>query len=280
MLRCTVVARKSYRQRILHVPHRYKRIRHVMPGRADKNPLRNKNPEEYKDNEFLRTGVDAAHRKGHVGYWRNWPWVSKHDDPIGAKLREDGIGGANARTFSVAEEHKLAARTRYNPYENVGKTYNVSSEAPLLDIVEHLYVMVARAYSEGDCRKLVEFAQQHGWRSPADVAANPGALVRWSRYETPAFPVAVAEHIEMLCEDLVRTNEREAYRQRCQTAGVLRTRNMEQYYTLPPLVTGPVMPQALAQPGHKCRMPYRFGVNAVADPVYPVRGAGPLSMPP
>ncbi|EPY32477.1 hypothetical protein AGDE_08656 [Angomonas deanei] len=89
-----------------------------------------------------------------------------------------------------------------------------------------------------------------------DVADNIGKLRRWGEvYGGKSVPKGLIQHVELVCLDVVAQNDRIKNRQQLHQQSILRTNEMERYYTLPHL-HGPAMPTTRAQAPGVC--PQRF----------------------
>jgi hypothetical protein len=252
MLRATLPLQRSYRQRSMEVPHRWYGRKFMQRFRIRKGPFTNKTPEEYSDRDNWKTGFAWKDRMLHRGSERHWPWVSWHDDPVGRETERSNPG---RRTFSVSVERSAVPIPRYNVYEIAKRDFRASPALPLVTLAPILHSHVGDRVQLADCEKhLTHIAGR--FPTALDVAKHGDELVDWCT-STADVPIGVAHHVRNLCSVLIAQQARKHYRQMEHLRGVLRTNSMERYYAAPPVVTGPFMPQELAQPAHRLATPYR-----------------------
>jgi hypothetical protein len=251
MLRRTTQALKSYRQRAMHAPHRWYKRKYSMPNRMSTSPLNGKNPESYGETGDWRCGKLWQDRRFQRNMQKGWPWVSIHDDPIGAKLAKQHHG---QRTFSEALERKTITPPRYNAYMLSGRDFRIPPTAPLATLVPILNQHVSATVSAADCEAYVATIAAT-YATPLAVTRGAAKLSRACLIGSEV-PVGFAKHVIQLSRSILTMQRRKIYRQSQHAMGVLRTPSMQRYYAMPPLVAGPPMPTSLAQPSQRVHKPF------------------------
>lgn len=249
MLRTTPVAlgprASGYMNRVMVYAHRRRNARYLAPKLAHaRNPLANKLPEEYGNTWDPRTGVEWHNRMRHRGHFKHWPWARWTDDPI--RFHQDSVC---RRTVSAANAVATEGRPEWDYYAEVGQAYETPSHFPLSYTAPFIYQYTASCWTRKELQGYLErIERESGVRTIADAAARREALFEWWHHAAMgAVPIGVVQHLELVAADVVRQNQRKAFRVEQHELGVLRTREMARYYALPYL-NGPAMPVELAQP--------------------------------
>ena len=257
MLRASSVqhGQRSYNHRSPHIKVRWWKRRYLAPKTmSNYTPWVGRTPDEYGfDTHMLRMGKDWGDRVNKRGLFRHWPWVSMNDDPVGDQLR---IDSRSVRAFSCKADREAEAVPRFDMYADSGRDYRMRATIPLSAITDVLHENVAAQYSRSQCERFIAVAAER-YPTPAALAAAGDDVTAWAKAGA-VVPFAIAKHLELICADVVKQHARKTYRAVQQGAGVLRTLEMERYYAIPPVVSGPAMPTTLAQAPNASPAPFMW----------------------
>ncbi|CCW60410.1 unnamed protein product [Phytomonas sp. EM1] len=254
---------KGYHNRVMVYAHRRHKAFYLPPKKAHANsPLTNKEPEEYGNTWDARCGIEWYYRTRRRNHYRHWPWARWTDDPI--RHHSDPT---NRRTISALSEASNEGVPEWNYYEEVGQDYATPSHFPLTYVGPFIHQYTGKVWSRDRIRNYLEVIQTGTHlRTIQDVAQHLPDLRAWGERQLDAsgpvmetdngsahgkpvvmVPCGFLQHVELVVADIVKQNDRKRFREEQHMAGVLRTRDMVRYYTLPYL-KGPAMPEKLKQP--------------------------------
>lgn len=254
----------SYRNRMPWLPGvRFNKRRYLPNRNFDKAnvPISGLMPEQYKDQHFrLRHGVDWNRRVNKRDIFRNWPWVTIHDDPVGDKLARENRGH---RTLRVSDQRKAMPPPRYDIYAEAGLDLRVSADVPLSVLTPFVYPHVAQHFTLDECNAMMAELEKR-YPTPGAVHAAGDQVLASTKFEPSGVALGFAGHVRQLSDYVVQYAQRRKFRELRHAAGELRTNEMERYYAMPPRVEGPAVPVKLAQPAGKPRLPYSE-MNFISD---------------
>eukprot|EP00796_Vickermania_ingenoplastis_P001562 gene1562-946_t len=251
---------KGYNNRVMVYAHRRNKARYLAPKNPFvRSPLANKSPEEYGETWNPRSGIEWYNRLRQRGAYRHWPWAKWSDDPV--RFHEDET---SRRTISALHETSNECLPLWDYYAEVGMDYRTSSDAPLAEVGDFIQPYVGSIWGRPTITRFLETIKtQLGIHTVEEAAAKADVLLEWAEDQfldgppsassgtaaspSPVVPKGFVQHVVLVCRNVVLCNQKKAFRATQHTEkSVLRTRDMERYYTLPYL-NGPDMPRSRAQ---------------------------------
>lgn len=243
MLRASPI-RASYNRRFTFLGRRHGKA-FFMPKNQPyaKSPYAHKWSHEFTDTWDQRTGLDWDDRLRGKNLYKGWPWVNWKHDPVRHHAP------LHSRALSAKDDKATVGMPEYNYYAETGHDYKMPDDTPLVYVAEFIAPHAAGAWS-WECMQQHLTTLAERYPTVGAVAADSDALREWVAL-AGVVPLSFAEHVVMVCSDAVELNRRKAHRRREHRQGVLRTRDQQRYYALPPMVVGPAMPVKFEQTGGK-----------------------------
>lgn len=238
MLRLTQTAlMRSYFKKVKFAPVNHARPRWLPPRRPHRGtPSANKiDPEDIKNVEDQRRGLDWYKRIKKRGEYRHWPFVKTRDDGL---RRHKDPDDAPSRSFSVKDAKCKAGTPLYDYYANTHRDYQIHPSCPPAHMAECIALFTAKVWSKAEVSAyLTNIFEKSNFKSIEEIAKSPGQLARWNK-TSAAVPSGLLAHAILCAKDIVRYNTLRDFRIQKQKEGILRTRTMERYFALPYLHKG------------------------------------------
>eukprot|EP00744_Colponema_vietnamica_P024159 GILI01035180.1.p1 GENE.GILI01035180.1~~GILI01035180.1.p1 ORF type:complete len:278 (-),score=29.07 GILI01035180.1:71-904(-) len=238
MLRTSHLHLANYYRTVQAAPINKVRERWLPPRRPHRGTsIANKTrAEDIKNTEDTRRGVDWYNRIRGRKEYLHWPFIKMTDDPIRRHQDPDRMP---SRAFSLLDTQCNSGVPLWNYYEETGRDYQISMDAPTPYLAKFIALYTAKVWSESEIEqylsKLVSSDAQ--FATIGGIVANSEALAEHND-NIGCLPAGLLAHVMMCARDIETYNTRKAYRHKMQRSGVLRTNDMERYFALPYLTIG------------------------------------------